>query len=71
VRLGSLFVRLGAAACFAETSIVVKAVPEVHPVSLNAVGIGVGGVMLLVLTFATGEALGLPSPPTRGSRRST
>jgi len=60
VPLGSLFVLLGAAACFAETSIVVKAFPKVHPVSLNAVGIGVGGLMLLVLTFATGEALDLP-----------
>lgn len=60
VPLGSLFVLLGAAACFAETSIVVKAFPRVHPVSLNAVGIGVGGLILLVLTFATGETLGMP-----------
>ena len=61
VPIGSLFVLLGAAACFAETSIVVKAFPKVHPVSLNAVGIGVGGLMLLVLTFASGETLALPA----------
>lgn len=60
VPIGSLLVLLGAAACFAETSIVVKAFPKVHPVSLNAVGIGVGGMMLLVLTFVYGEALALP-----------
>ena len=60
VPLGSLFVLLGAAACFAETSIVVKAFPKVHPVSLNAVGIGVGGLMLLVLTFVFGETIALP-----------
>jgi drug/metabolite transporter (DMT)-like permease len=60
VPLGSLFVLLGSAACFAETAIVVKLFPRVHPVSLNAVGIGVGGLLLLALTFATGEALALP-----------
>jgi drug/metabolite transporter (DMT)-like permease len=60
VPLGSLFVLLGAAACFAETSIVVKAFPKVHPVSLNAVGIGVGGLMLLALTVVDGETLALP-----------
>lgn len=60
VPLGSLFVLLGSAACFAETAIVVKLFPRVHPVSLNAVGIGVGGLLLLTLTFATGEALALP-----------
>jgi drug/metabolite transporter (DMT)-like permease len=61
VPLGSLFVLLLAAACFAETSIVVKAFPRINPVSLNAVGIGIGGLMLLVLTFATGESLDLPA----------
>jgi drug/metabolite transporter (DMT)-like permease len=60
VPLGSLFVLLGSAACFAETAIIVKLFPRVHPISLNAVGIGVGGLMLLVLTFATGETLALP-----------
>src|SRR5262245_33206367 len=60
VPLGSLFVLLLSACCFAETAIVVKAFPRVHPVSLNAVGIGVGGLMLLVLTFAYGEAIALP-----------
>jgi hypothetical protein len=34
--------------------------PKVHPVSLNAVGIGLGGLMLLVLTFVHGETLALP-----------
>jgi drug/metabolite transporter (DMT)-like permease len=60
VPIGSLFVLLLSAACFAETAIVVKAFPRVHPVSLNAVGIGVGGLMLLALTFVTGESLDLP-----------
>ena len=60
VPLGSLFILLGSAACFAETAIIVKLFPRVHPVSLNAVGIGVGGLLLLALTFATEETLALP-----------
>jgi O-acetylserine/cysteine efflux transporter len=60
VPLGSLFVLLLSAACFAETAIIVKAFPRVNPVSLNAVGIGVGGLILLLLTIVTREALDLP-----------
>jgi drug/metabolite transporter (DMT)-like permease len=53
----SLFV---AAVCFAETGIVVKAFPRVHPVSMNAIGLGVGGLMLLVLAMLYGESLAVP-----------
>jgi drug/metabolite transporter (DMT)-like permease len=53
----SLFV---AAVCFAETGIVVKAFPRVHPVSMNAIGLGVGGLMLLVLAVLYGESLVVP-----------
>jgi drug/metabolite transporter (DMT)-like permease len=53
----SLFV---AAVCFAETGIVVKAFPRVHPVSMNAIGLGVGGLMLLVLAVLSGESLVVP-----------
>jgi drug/metabolite transporter (DMT)-like permease len=57
VSLLSLF---AAAVCFAETGIVVKAFPRVHPVSMNAVGLGVGGVMLLVLAMLYGESFAVP-----------
>ncbi len=56
----SLVALLFAAACFAEVAIVVKAFPRVHPTSLNAIGIGVGGLMLLGLTLVAGEAHVLP-----------
>jgi len=56
----SLLALLGAAACFAETGIVVKAFPRVHPVSMNAIGLGVGGLMLLLLAIVSGESLAVP-----------
>jgi drug/metabolite transporter (DMT)-like permease len=58
--LGSLLALFGAAVCFAETGIVVKAFPRVHPVSMNAIGLGVGGLMLLVLAWLYGDSLAVP-----------
>jgi drug/metabolite transporter (DMT)-like permease len=60
VPLGSLLSLFAAAVCFAETGIVVKAFPRVHPVSMNAIGLGVGGVMLLVLALLYGDSLAVP-----------
>jgi drug/metabolite transporter (DMT)-like permease len=60
VPLGSLLSLFAAAVCFAETGIVVKAFPRVHPVSMNAIGLGVGGVMLLVLAWLYGDSLAVP-----------
>jgi drug/metabolite transporter (DMT)-like permease len=60
VPLGSLLSLLAAAACFAETGIVVKAFPRVHPISINAIGLGVGGLMLLVLALLYGDSLAVP-----------
>jgi drug/metabolite transporter (DMT)-like permease len=60
VPLASLLALLAATACFAEVAIVVKAFPRVHPAALNAIGIGVGGVMIVVLSLLTGEAHVLP-----------
>lgn len=56
----SLLAFLGAAACFAETNIVVKAFPPVHPVAMNAVGLAVAGGLLLVLSVLVGEAIVIP-----------
>lgn len=56
----SLLALFASAACFAETAIVVKAFPSVHPASMNAVGLGVGGLILLALTALTGEAHVVP-----------
>jgi drug/metabolite transporter (DMT)-like permease len=60
VPVSSLVAFLVAAACFAETNIVVKAFPRVHPAAMNAIGLGTGGVVLLLLSFAVGEAHAVP-----------
>jgi drug/metabolite transporter (DMT)-like permease len=60
VPLSSLVAFLVAAACFAETNIVVKAFPRVHPALMNAMGLGVGGGILLLLSIAAGEARIVP-----------
>jgi drug/metabolite transporter (DMT)-like permease len=58
--LGSLLALLAAAVCFAETGIVVKSFPRVHPISMNAIGLGVGGLMLLVLAWLYGDSMVVP-----------
>jgi drug/metabolite transporter (DMT)-like permease len=60
VPVSSIVAFLVAAACFAETNIVVKAFPRVHPAAMNAIGLGTGGVILLLLSFAVGEAHAVP-----------
>ena len=60
VPFASLLSLFAAAACFAETGVVVKAFPRVHPASMNAIGLGVGGLMLVVLTMLYGEAHVVP-----------
>jgi O-acetylserine/cysteine efflux transporter len=47
----------------ALSGIIVKYYPKSHPVSTNVVGMGVGAILLLVLSFMTGEAQSLPSLP--------
>lgn len=60
VPLTSLVAFLVAAACFAETNIVVKAFPRVHPTAMNAIGLGVGGGLLFLLSLTVGEAHVVP-----------
>ena len=60
VPLTSLAAFLVAAACFAETNIVVKAFPRVHPAPMNAIGLATGAAILLVLSVSVGEAHVVP-----------
>jgi drug/metabolite transporter (DMT)-like permease len=46
--------------CWAEALIVVKGLPPVHPAAMNAVGMGVGSVMLLATSAVAGEAHVVP-----------
>ena len=52
---------LAAVLSTALSGIVVKHYPRSHPVSTNVIGMGVGAILLLVLSFLTGEMKSLPS----------
>jgi drug/metabolite transporter (DMT)-like permease len=56
----SLLAMLGNALVAAEAGVVAKGMPRMHPIATNAVGMLVGGVLLLVLSLAVGERHALP-----------
>jgi drug/metabolite transporter (DMT)-like permease len=51
---------LGSAACFAQAAVAVRHFPQVHPVTLNAVGMTVATPLLLVAAVVAGESFRLP-----------
>jgi drug/metabolite transporter (DMT)-like permease len=55
-----LLAAFGSAVCFAQAAILVRRLPPVHPVTMNAVGMGVGAVVLVALSFVDGESIELP-----------
>jgi drug/metabolite transporter (DMT)-like permease len=55
-----LLAALGSALCLAQAAILVRRLPSVHPVTMNAVGMGVGAALLLVASFLVGESAVLP-----------
>lgn len=59
----SILAAIGSAVCFAQSSIIVRRFPTVHPVTLNAVGMTVGAAFLATLTLVTGNAVALPREP--------
>lgn len=60
VPLLSLLALLAAALCFAEAAIVVRRVPVVHPITMNAVGMGAAAVLLIGGALLVGEEIALP-----------
>jgi drug/metabolite transporter (DMT)-like permease len=56
----SVLAALGSALCFAEAAVLVRWLPPVHPVAMNAVGMSAGAVALLVAAVAAGDTLELP-----------
>jgi drug/metabolite transporter (DMT)-like permease len=56
----SLLAVLGGALCFAQAAVLVRHFPVVHPVALNAVGMGTGAVLLLAGALVAREAIELP-----------
>lgn len=51
---------LAAAICVAETGIVVKKFPRVHPIMMNALAMAVGSVLLFALSFLASESHVVP-----------
>ena len=60
VPLLSLLALVGGAFCFAEAAILVRRFPPVHPVTMNAVGMATGALLLLAGALAAGESIELP-----------
>lgn len=56
----SLLALVGGAICFAQASIVAGWVRDVHPISINAVGMAAATVVLIGLSLVTGETQMLP-----------
>jgi drug/metabolite transporter (DMT)-like permease len=64
VPLLSLLAMLGNALVAAEAGVIAKGMPRMHPIATNAVGMLVGAIFLLALSFAVGEAHDLPHTAT-------
>jgi drug/metabolite transporter (DMT)-like permease len=61
VPIASMLALVGAAACMAETNVVVKRFPKCHPAANNAIAMGVGAAVLLALSLVAGEAHAVPA----------
>jgi drug/metabolite transporter (DMT)-like permease len=60
VPLVSLLAALASALCFAQAAVLVRWLPQVHPVTTNAVGTTAGTTVLLVASLVAGETIALP-----------
>ena len=60
VPVPSMLAVLAGAACMAESNVVVKRLPKCHPVANNAVAMGAGALILLIVSVLAGETHGLP-----------
>lgn len=58
--LVSVLAALGAALCFAQAAVLVRRLPPIHPVAMNAVGAVAGTVVLLAAALVAGESFELP-----------
>jgi drug/metabolite transporter (DMT)-like permease len=60
VPLLSVLAALASALCFAQAAVLVRRLPPVHPVTMNAVGMPAGTIVLLVVAVLAGDTLELP-----------
>ncbi len=52
---------LGAAICFAESSIIIKAFPQSHPITTNAVALAAGSIVLFIISAISQETPRIPT----------
>ncbi len=60
VPIASVLAILGGVLCFAEASVLVRRLPPVNPIAMNAVGMIAGAVVLFVVTLIAGDSIELP-----------
>jgi drug/metabolite transporter (DMT)-like permease len=60
IPLQALFLVLASVLCFAQALVVVRRLPDIHPVTLNAVGMVIGALVLLGISFLLSEVWILP-----------
>jgi len=58
------------AACLSESIVLLKQLPPMDPVMINAAGMSTGAASLLILSKVVGEAWKLPAQPRPGWRSS-
>ena len=61
VPLLSLLAAVGSALCFAQAAVLVRRLPPVHPVTMNAIGMASGTALLLAGSLLAGETAALPA----------
>ena len=64
VPLGSLLAAVASAVCIAQAAVLVRRFPPVHPVTMNAVGMTTGAVLLVAGSVLAGEPHPLPQRAT-------
>jgi drug/metabolite transporter (DMT)-like permease len=52
---------LASVLCFAQALVIVRRMPAMHPVTLNATGMATGAIILLIVSLLLGEPLSLPT----------
>ncbi|HUG65563.1 MAG TPA: DMT family transporter [Gaiellaceae bacterium] len=57
----SVLAALGSALCFAQAAVLVRLLPAVHPVTMNAVGMSAGALTLFAAALLAGETIASPA----------
>ncbi len=60
IPITALLAALGSSLCFAQAAVLVRRYPGAHPVAMNAVGMTVGTVVLLLGALVAGDRIVLP-----------